>query len=113
MSEDDFIDDDYHTVAKRLFDQYRQTGTVNPAAIVNLFEDIEKQRLVAKILQTELDVEITEEERERVINDLIRKVKMARIDYELANIAANPEKLPEVIAEKGRLTKLHISLKNG
>ena len=113
LSEDDFIDEDYHTVAKRLFDQYRQTGTVNPAAIVNLFEDIEKQRLVAKILQTELDVEITEEERERVINDLIRKVKMARIDYELANIAANPEKLPEVIADKGRLTKLHISLKNG
>lgn len=113
LSEDDFIDEDYHTVAKRLFDQYRQTGTVNPAAIVNLFEDIEKQHLVAKILQTELDVEITEEERERVINDLIRKVKMARIDYELANIAANPEKLPEVIAEKGRLTKLHISLKNG
>lgn len=113
LSEDDFIDEDYHTVAKRLFDQYRETGTVNPAAIVNLFEDIEKQRLVAKILQTELNVEITEDEKERVINDLVRKVKMARIDYELAHITDNPEKLPEVIAEKARLTKLHISLKNG
>ena len=49
--------------SKRLFDQYRDSGTVNPAAIVNLFEDIEKQRLVAKILQTELDVEITEDEK--------------------------------------------------
>ncbi len=113
LSEDDFVDEDYHTVAKRLFDQYHETGTVNPAAIVNLFEDIEKQRLVAKILQTELDVEIAEDERERVINDLVRKVKMARIDYELAHITDNPEKLPEVIAEKARLTKLHISLKNG
>ena len=64
-------------------------------------------------LETELDVEITEDEKERVINDLVRKVKMARIDYELAHIADNPEKLPEVIAEKARLTKLHISLKNG
>ncbi len=113
LSEDDFVDEDYHTVAKRLFDQYRETGTVNPAAIVNLFEDIEKQRLVAKILQTELNVEITEDEKERVINDLVRKVKVARIDYELAHITDNPEKLPEVIAEKARLTKLHISLKNG
>ena len=113
LTEEDFIDEDYHTVAKRLFDQYRDSGTVNPAAIVNLFEDIEKQRLVAKILQTELDVEITEDEKERVINDLVRKVKMTRIDYELAHIADNPEKLPEVIAEKARLTKLHISLKNG
>lgn len=89
LTEEDFIDEDYHTVAKRLFDQYRDSGTVNPAAIVNLFEDIEKQRLVAKILQTELDVEITEDEKERVINDLVRKVKMARIDYELAHIADN------------------------
>ena len=43
LTEEDFIDEDYHTVAKRLFDQYRDSGTVNPAAIVNLFEDIEKQ----------------------------------------------------------------------
>lgn len=113
LSEDDFVDADYYAVAKRLFEQYRETGTVNPAAVVNLFEDIEKQRLVAKILQTELDFEIEETEKEAVINDLVRKVKMTRIDYDLANIAANPEKLPEVIAQKGKLTKLHISLKNG
>lgn len=113
LTEADFVDEDYHIVAKRLFDQYKETGTVNPAAIVNLFEDVEKQRLVAKILQTELDVQVTEEERERIINDLVRKVKMARIDYELANIALNPEHLPELIAEKAKLTKLHISLKNG
>lgn len=113
LTEADFVDEDYHIVAKRLFDQYRETGTVNPAAIVNLFEDVEKQRLVAKILQTELDFQVTEEERERIINDLVRKVKMARIDYELANIASNPERLPELIAEKAKLTKLHISLKNG
>ena len=113
LTEADFVDEDYHIVAKRLFDQYKETGTVNPAAIVNLFEDVEKQRLVAKILQTELDVQVTEEERERIINDLVRKVKMARIDYELANIALNPKQLPELIAEKAKLTKLHISLKNG
>ena len=113
VTEDDFIDEDYHTVAKKLFDQYKETGTVNPAAIVNLFEDIEKQRLVAKILQTELDFEIPEDEKEEAVNELVRKVKIARIDYELANIAANPEKLPQVIAEKGKLAKMHISLKNG
>lgn len=113
ITEDDFIDPDYYTVAKRLFDQYRDTGNVNPAAIVNLFEDVEKQRLAAKILQTELDFAISEDEKEAVINELIRKVKMVRIDHELANIAANPEKLPAIIAEKGKLAKMHISLKNG
>lgn len=113
ISEDDFVDEDYHTVAKCLFDQYRGTGEVKPASIVNLFEDVEKQRLVAKILQTELDFEISPDEKERAINELVRKVKMARIDYELANIANNPNKLPELIATKGKLSKLHISLNNG
>lgn len=110
ISEDDFLDEVYHIVAKQLFEQYHTTGEVKPAAIVNLFDDLEKQRLVAKILQTELDVEIDAEEKERAINELVRKVKMARIDYELAHIAENPEKLPDVIARKGKLSKLHISL---
>lgn len=113
ISEDDFVDPDYYTVAKRLFDQYRESGTVNPAAIVNLFEDVEKQRLAAKILQTELDFAISDDEKETVINELVRKVKIVKIDHELANIAANPEKLPAIIAEKGKLAKMHISLKNG
>ncbi len=113
LTEDDFLDEDYHTVANQLFEQYRSTGEVKPAAIVNLFEDVEKQRLVAKILQTELDFEIDSDEKEQAINELVRKVKMARIDQELANIEANPNKLPELIAAKGKLSKLHISLKNG
>lgn len=113
LSEEDFLDEDYHIVAEHLFEQYRSTGEVKPAAIVNLFEDVEKQRLVAKILQTELDFEISGDEKERAVNELVRKVKMARIDYELANIASNPERLPELIAAKGKLSKLHISLKNG
>lgn len=113
VTEDDFVDPDYNMVAKKLFDQYRETGNVNPAAIVNLFDDIEKQRLVAKILQTELDFEIPEEEKEDAINDIVRRVKIARIDHDLANIASNPDKLSEVIAEKGKLAKMHISLKNG
>lgn len=110
VSEDDFLDEVYHLVAKNLFEQFRTTGEVKPASIVNLFDDVEKQRLVARILQTEMDFEIGTDEKERAVNELVRKVKIARIDYELANIAENPQKLPELIMQKGKLSKLHIKL---
>ena len=113
VTEDDFVDEDYRAVAHELFMQFKTTGEVKPASIVNLFDDVEKQHLVAKILQTELSFEVEGEEKERAINDVVRKVKMDRIDYELAHIAQDPSKLSEIIARKGKLSKLHISLKNG
>lgn len=113
VTEDDFVDEDYRAVAHELFTQFKTTGEVKPASIVNLFDDVEKQHLVAKILQTELSFEVEGEEKERAINDVVRKVKMDRIDYELAHIAQDPSKLSEIIARKGKLSKLHISLKNG
>ncbi|MGN0368622.1 MAG: DNA primase [Wujia sp.] len=113
VTEEDFVDEDYRAVAHELFEQFKTTGEVKPASIVNLFDDVEKQHLVAKILQTELNFEVEGEEKERAINDVVRKVKMDRIDYELAHIAQDPSKLSEIIARKGKLSKLHISLKNG
>lgn len=113
VSEDDFIDEDYKAVAKELFGQYRANGEVKPAAIVNIFDDIEKQRLVATMLQTELPYETTSEERERAINDVVKKTKLARIDNDIANCATDMARLQELIVMKAKVTKLHISLKHG
>lgn len=113
ISEDDFLEDDYHAVAKALFEQYRSTGNVTPAAIVNMFEDVERQKLVASMMQTELPFDTTDEEMERAINDVVRKTKMARIDYELTQCAGDMAKFQELIMMKAKMSKLHISLKNG
>jgi len=113
VSEEDFIDPDYRAVAEILFTQYRETKTVTPAAIVDIFDDIEKQRLVAKILQTELPFDVDLDEKERAINDVIKKIKSARIDYELSQCANDMVKFQELIMMKAKISKLHISLKNG
>lgn len=113
LSEEDFIDSDYRAVARILFQQYRDTGTVNPAAIVDMFDDVEKQRMVAQILQTELPFEMSLEEKERAINDVVRKTKLTSIDYGLTQCGNDMGKFQKLIMMKAKISKMHISLKNG
>lgn len=113
VDENDFMGEGYEKVAEVLFKQYADTGSVNPAAIVNMFDDVEGQRLVASILQTELPIDMNLEEKERAINDVVRKTKMDRIDYELTKNPDDINKFQELIVMKAKVAKLHISLKNG
>ena len=113
LSEDDFLDSDYRAVAHILFEQYRNTGEVKPAAIVDMFDDVEKQRLVAQILQTELPFDMSAEEKERAINDVVRKTKLSSIDYGLTQCGNDMKKFQELIMMKAKISKMHISLKNG
>ena len=113
ISEEDFLQEDYRAVADELFRQYRSTGEVKPAAIVDMFDDVEKQRLVATILQTELPFDITAEEKERAINDIIKKTKLSRIDWELTQCANDMVKFQQLITMKANVSKMHISIKNG
>jgi DNA primase len=107
---DDFTDDDYRQVAGRLFEQYRETGQVVPAAVVNMFEDVEKQKLVGSILQTELPFDISHDEKEKAINEVIKKVKFAKIEYELQNCGDDMEKLSRLITERGKLSELVVHI---
>lgn len=113
ISEEDFVAEDYRTVADILFSQYRETGRVKPAAIVDMFPDMDKQRLVASILQTELAFDMTLEEREKAVNDVVKRTKLAKIDYDMSMCMDDMAKLQELIKAKAKIAKLHISLKSG
>lgn len=113
ISEEDFVAEDYRTVADILFSQYRETGQVKPAAIVDMFPDMDKQRLVASILQTELAFDMTLEEREKAVNDVVKRTKLAKIDYDMSMCMDDMTRLQELIKAKAKIAKLHISLKSG
>lgn len=113
ISEEDFVAEDYRTVADILFSQYRETGQVKPAAIVDMFPDMDKQRLVASILQTELAFDMTLEEREKAVNDVVKRTKLAKIDYDMSMCMDDMAKLQELIKAKAKIARLHISLKSG
>ena len=113
ISEEDFVAEDYRIVADTLFSQYKETGQVKPAAIVDMFPDMDKQRLVASILQTELAFDMTLEEREKAVNDVVKRTKLAKIDYDMSMCMDDMARLQELIKAKAKIAKLHISLKSG
>ena len=109
ISEKDFTEGDYEAVAKKLFQQYKETKKVNPASIVNMSDDLEKQRLVAEMLQTELQFETTDEETEQAINDVVKKIKLENIKREMAE-NKDINRFQELINMKNQILKMHISL---
>ena len=113
ITPDDFQDENCRAVAGKLIEQYKQTHTVSPASIVDGSEDIEQQRVIACIMQTELPFDISNEEKERAINDVVKRTKLAKIDYDLTQCGNDMVKFQQLIVNKANISKLHISFKNG
>lgn len=111
---EDFLDETYGKVASMLYEQLEQ-GELMPARIINHFQDVEGQKLVAQMFQTSYQTEMNREEREKALNELIVRIKEYSIDYRMRNLADMSE-LQNLIQEKKRWQtpeKLHISIKDG
>lgn len=113
IAPEDFQDKNCQAVARRLMEQYKQNHTVSPASIVDGSEDIEQQRVIACIMQTELAFDVSLEEKERAINDVVKKTKLARIDYDLTQCGNDMVRFQQLIVNKANISKLHISFDNG
>ena len=106
---DDFIEPSYHMVAKMLFEQYKENKMVMPAKILNQFTEVEEHNQVAAIFNTMLKMAPSEEDNEKAITDVVKRVKECRINYEMEH--SNDIMLwQKLIRDKAELQKLHISL---
>ncbi len=108
ITEKDFIEQPYNRVAGMLFDQLRD-GTVNPAKILNDFTEEEEHRQAAELFNTSLLGEMSVQEKERAITNNVKKVKNNSLDY-VSKTAADFNTLQNIIQEKKKLQKIHISL---
>ncbi|MCI8669137.1 MAG: DNA primase [Lachnospiraceae bacterium] len=108
ITEEDFIEQPYNRVAGMLFDQLRE-GAVNPAKILNDFTEEEEHRQAAELFNTSLLGEMNVQEKERAITDAVKKVKNNSLDY-VSKTAADFNTLQNIIQEKKKLQKIHISL---
>lgn len=108
ISPEDFTTLLYRQVAEKLFEQLRE-NRLNPAGIINSFENEEEQNEVAKLFHTSLDEHFDIKEKERALNDIVRKVKKNSMD-DLSRRATDIETLQKLIQEQKNLEKLHISL---
>ena len=108
ISGEDFTTPLYKEVARQLFEQL-EGNRLNPANIINRFENEEEQNEVAKLFNTTLDSEMDIKEKEKAINDIVLKVKKNSLDN-LSRNATDIETLQKLIIEQKNISNLHISL---
>lgn len=108
ISEVDFIEPLYNKVANMLFQQLKD-GIVNPAKILNNFTKEEEHKHAAELFSTSLREDMSVLEKEKTLNDTVIKVKKNYLDY-TSKTATDMKFLQEIIQEKKKLQKIHISL---
>lgn len=109
---EDFTDDFCRTLALQLFGQYETNGMVNPAGIINQYEDVEQQTKAASVLQTTLQLEPLPEENAVLITEIVRKVKEESIQAQLTHLK-DYSKLQEIIQQKSQIPTWNISFTCG
>lgn len=109
---DDFTDGLYKKVAEQLFMQLEK-GEVDPAGMVDLFEEEEQQREVAQLFHTGIGRLENKSDAERALHDIICNVKRNSYEYYSQRLGTDISALNQVIEGKKaleELNKMHISL---
>lgn len=112
LSPEDFTEELYQKVADKLFAELKE-GKYNPAGIISMFADEEKQRETASLFNTKLPELETTQEREKAFHDILYQVKKNSYEYFSGRIGSDVSALEKVIAGKKaleELSKTHISL---
>ena len=81
ITPEDFTEELYRSVAELVYAQYEKTGAANPAKIVSMFPEEEKQREIAGLFNARVYELKTQEEREKALHETIVRVKENSIDY--------------------------------
>ncbi len=109
ISEKDFTDENIGPVAKILFDQYREKGSLSPAAVIDKYPDLEMQQKVAAMISTELaSTPEDDDEKRKALRDIVRKVKDNSIKCAMSDPHIDPARLNELIIMKQSLNRLEV-----
>ncbi|MFR5029230.1 MAG: DNA primase, partial [Coprococcus sp.] len=79
------------------------------AVVVNTFQDVEEQRLVAGMLQTDLAIDMTEEEVGNAITEVVKKIKLASIKKQLES-ENDMMKVQQLIKDRKKIEKFKVIL---
>ncbi len=106
ITKEDFTLELYQIVAGLLFAQYEE-GMVNPAKIINHFQEQEEQKEVAALFHATLNVE-TDAEKEKALKETLRKIKSHSLDTKRAELdPTDIFGLQKIIQEQQKLGKIN------
>lgn len=112
ISEKDFTEELYGKIAKCVIDGINDSS-FEPASLLSQFEEEEEQSAVARLFNTKITgldgipIEMdSKQDRERVLKDIVLKVKENSYEYYSRNLGSDVNALNEVIQGKKILEKL-------
>lgn len=106
---DDFTIPLYGKVAQMLYDQYEQ-GDVNPAKLLNQFQESEEQKEVAGLFNARIHLE-SEQEQQRAFADTLVRMKEESLGKKTRELApSDMQGLQELIQKKKELEALRKNL---
>ena len=112
ISASDFTDELYQKVAERMLEDLEK-GQVNPAAIINMFDDAKEQSDAALVFQTKIEKLETKADQEKAFKDLLLSVKEQSYQYYMSQMGTDMSALTKAVEGKKALEELrsvHISL---
>ena len=107
---EEFVEDFYVRTVEYIYSLYNEGKPVNKENVISYFETVEEQSRITKLFVRQ--VGYIDEEIEKALNDLVKKVKEAYYDKLINDDYSNP-KLPELMELKRNVSKLYISLSDG
>lgn len=111
VSPDDFTDVLYKKVAQRMFEDIEK-GQLNPAGIIDLFEDEKEQSEAASLFTAEIPELENLQDKEKAFHDILMRVKKSSYEYYLERSGVDITALSLAIEGKKaleELNKTHIS----
>ncbi len=112
VTPEDFTESLYEAVARMLYGQY-EDGNLNPARILNHFQEEGEHREVASLFHTRIRELTTGQEKERALKETIWRVKENSIDVRLKGLhptdMAGLQRLTNEKRNLPEIEKLHIS----
>ena len=109
ISPENFTEGFYRDVATKIFEKLK-TGDMTFSNICDDYtEDMEKQKLLSKILNTPLGTNLSDDEKKKAITESILKIRQASLDEKSKN-AKGIEEFQKIIEEQAILRKLRVDL---
>ena len=109
VSPENFSEGLYRDVAVKIFEKLR-IGDLRFSNICDDYaDDMEKQRLLSKILNTTLGTNLSDDEKKKAVTESILKIRQASLDEKSKN-AKGIEEFQKIIEEQAILRKLHVDL---
>ncbi|MBP5152931.1 MAG: DNA primase [Lachnospiraceae bacterium] len=105
ISPSDFTDRVYYAVATRMFSDI-EAGHLNPAALVNMFEEEADQAVVAEIFNTEMEPVESKQDKEKALGDMVYAIKRNSLDALDRAEGGSVEDMMRSIEEHKKLEKL-------